>query len=154
MPHQTFSREADMRHRCIAIYAVCSASLQLAGCVAPSEPDQEGTASTEQASFGGNLGSVVGNPVGGGGTTGATNAHKPSCAPSSAPDMSFAWTAPTTGPYTFTTVTSLTTPFDTVLEVRNFETGDSLGCNDDSAGTLQSTVTVNLMIGTTVRVVV
>jgi hypothetical protein len=140
-----------MKRRDIAIYAVCSVSLQLAACV---DPTDEVTTSAEQASFGGTLGSVVGSPVGGGGTTGATNAHTPSCAPSSAPDMSFSWTAPTSGTYTFTTVTTLTASFDTVLEVRDFETGASLGCNDDSSGTLQSTVSVNLPIGRTVRVVV
>jgi hypothetical protein len=95
--------------------------------------------------------------VTGNNTTGLTNDNQPApaCASSNAPDLAYSWTAPTTGTYTFTTVQNPPAPtFDTVLEIRNFTTGASLGCNDDSAGTPQSTVSVNLSIGQTVRIVV
>jgi len=111
----------------------------------------------EQASFGGSLGSVLGSAVATNNTAGLTNDHAPTCGSAgSAPDIAYSWTAPATGTYTFTTVGSADTfsPFDTILEIRNFTTNASLGCKDDSGGTLQSTVSVALTIGQTVRVVV
>lgn len=135
----------------IAYCSVWSASLGLAGCVASAGDDE---ASVEQASFGANLGSVVGSPVATGGTAGATNDNRPSCSTSStAPDMAYFWSAPATGTYTFSTVTSRAS-FDTVLEVRDVATGVSLGCNDDSAGTLQSTVSLGMTSGQVVRVII
>jgi hypothetical protein len=136
----------------IASCAMWSASLGLAGCAASGDDDE--LANVEQASFGANLGSVVANPVATGGTAGGTNDNRPACSSTStAPDMAYFWTAPATGTYTFSTVTPRPS-FDTVLEVRNLVTGASLGCNDDSAGTLQSTVSVNMTSGQLVRVIV
>jgi hypothetical protein len=136
----------------IASCAAWSASLGLAGCATPAADDEQ--ADVEQASFGANLGSVVATPVATGGTAGGTNDNRPACSPSStAPDMAYFWTAPATGTYTFTTVTSRPT-FDTVLEVRNVATGASLGCNDDSAGTLQSTVSLAMTSGQVVRIII
>lgn len=148
-----------MRNRSIVIWtvycAVWSASLGLAGCAASAGDDEQ--EDVEQASFGANLGSVVATPAATGNTTGGTNDNRPSCSPSStAPDIAYFWTAPTTGTYTFSTVTSIpmSAPFDTVLEIRNVATGASLGCNDDSPGTVRSTVSVNLTSGQVVRVIV
>jgi hypothetical protein len=44
--------------------------------------------------------------------------------------------------------------FDGCFGVRQYNTGASLGCNDDSNGTLQSTVSVSLAGGQTVMIVV
>lgn len=52
-----------MKSRYIALYAVCSASLQLAGCVEPAEPGKAGTASTDQASLEDNLDGVIDIPM-------------------------------------------------------------------------------------------
>ncbi len=140
-----------LRH-CILTNITWTALLCLVGCMEPDSDDNTG--SIQQASFGGALGSVVGNPVASNNTTGLTNEHQPTCVSSSAPDLAYSWTAPSTGTYTFSTVSSLATTYDTVLELRDFNTGASLGCNDDSNGTLQSTVSVALSIGRTVKIVV
>lgn len=140
----------------IAYRAVWTALLALAGCAASAGDNDQ--ASVEQASFGANLGTVVATPVATGGTAGGTNDNRPACSPSStAPDVAYFWTAPATGTYTFTTVfpsAAAGVLFDTVLEVRNLITGASLGCNDDSAGTLQSTVPVAMTSGQAVRIIV
>ena len=70
---------------------------------------------------------------------------------SAAVDMAYTWTAPSAGNYTFNTLGS---SFDTILEIREYNTGASLGCNDDSNGTLQSTVSASLAAGQTVMIVV
>lgn len=134
-----------------------ASSLCLAACVELDEEiegDSDEHSSVAQASFGGNLGSVIGSPVATSNTSGLINEHQPTCAPSNAPDLAYSWTAPSTGTYTFSTGSGSSGSFDTVLEVRNFTTGASLRCNDDSNGTRFSTVSVSLSIGQTVRVVV
>jgi hypothetical protein len=153
LQHGTATRGQHMKRTCIFMNITWITLLGLSGCLEPGSDDR--SASVEQASFGGNLGSVVGNPVASNNTAGLTNEHQPTCVvSSSAPDLAYAWTAPATGTYTFSTVAPLITTFDTILEIRNFDTGASLGCNDDSSGTLQSTVSVNLTIGQTIRIVV
>jgi hypothetical protein len=141
-------------NRIALIVGMAWGTISQGGCV--DSGDNNNLSTAEQASFGEALGSVVGNPVASNNTAGLVNDHQPTCAPSSAPDLSYVWTSPATGTYTFSTVGSsaTTSPFDTILEVRNFNTGGSLGCNDDSAGTLQSTVSVNLTIGQAVKIVV
>lgn len=135
------------------ISIIASSAIGLGACLDGSD-DGDNNASIEQASFGGSLGSVIGNPVASNSTSGLVNEHQPTCAPSSAPDLAYAWTAPSSGTYTFSTVSSLATTFDTILQIRDFNTGASLGCNDDSGGTFQSTVSVNLSIGQAIRIVV
>lgn len=130
----------------IATFAVM---LNLGGCMEPSTNDDN--ASVEQFSFGSDLGVSLGSPVTTNSTIGRTNDYQPSCVSSStAPDMAYTWTAPSSGTYTFNTFGS---SFDTVLEVRQYNTGASLGCNDDSSG-LQSSVSTSLAAGQTVLVVV
>jgi hypothetical protein len=127
--------------------------LCLGGCLEAADEDTD--TSITQESFGGDLGNVVGTFIASNTTVGGTNQHQPTCATSTAPDMSYSWTAPSTGSFTFTTTpTPPTGSFDTILQVRDFTSGASLGCNDDSAGTALSTVAVNLTIGQTVRIVV
>lgn len=106
----------------------------LAACTAPTEADS----TLDQASYLGDLGVGLGSPVTTSSTTGLTNDYQPACAYSAAPDAAYTWTAPAAGSYTFSTAGS---GFDTVLDVRQYNTGASLGCNDDSGGTLQSSVT-------------
>jgi hypothetical protein len=98
------------------------------------------------------LGSSLGAPVISGATSGASE-FTPQCVPdSSAPDQSFKWTAPATGTYTFTTFGS---NFDTALHIiYPFDAKGSLGCSDNSSGTHQSSVTLNLTGGQVIRVVV
>jgi hypothetical protein len=120
-----------------------------AGCAELASQDDLG--SVEQLSFLGDLGVALGSPVTTGSTTGRSNDYVPTCVSTNAPDASYTWTAPSSGTYKFTTAGS---SFDTVLEVRVYNTGASLGCNDDSNSTLQSSVSVVLSGGQTVIVVI
>jgi hypothetical protein len=132
-----------------ALTLAVTATLYLAGCATQLDDD---ATTVEQFSTGGNLGSSVGNPVASGTTVGLSNDYQPSCAPAgAAPDLAFTWTAPESGSYTFSTLGS---SFDTVLELRLPPTGASLGCDDDSSGTAQSTVTASLSAGETIQVIV
>lgn len=121
----------------------------LAACTDPDAQDDLG--SIEQLTFIGDLGVALGSPVATSSTTGLTNDYTPSCATSTAPDASYTWTAPSSGTYVFSTAGS---SFDTILQVRAYNTAASLGCNDDSNATLQSTVSVSLSGGQTVIVVI
>lgn len=140
-------------HRISAVpYRITLALALAAGvgaCTDPGPQDDLGT--IEQLSYLGDLGVALGSPVVTGSTTGRSNDYQSSCASSTAPDASYTWTAPSAGTYVFSTAGSA---FDTVLEVRAYNTGASLGCNDDSNGTLQSTVSVSLSSGQTVIVVI
>lgn len=100
----------------------------------------------------GNLGTALGSPVVTGSTSGLSNDYQPTCiSNSSAPDASYTWTAPSTGSFVFDTAGS---GFDTVLEIRRSSDNQSLGCNDDGLGTVQSSVAVSLLAGQTVKVVI
>jgi hypothetical protein len=126
--------------------------LGVAACAAP-DPD----AVVEQPVFGNPLGSVLGSPVASNNTSGLANQHTPTCGPpSAAPDIAYTWTAPATGAYTFTTAGSETSfaPFDTLVEVRSLPGNAALGCDDNSGGSAQSSVTVALTAGQAVVVVI
>ncbi|HEX4416743.1 MAG TPA: LamG-like jellyroll fold domain-containing protein [Kofleriaceae bacterium] len=134
-------------HRALTLAA--TAALYLGGCA--TQPDDDAT-TVEQFSTGANLGSSIGSPVISSSTVGLSNDYQPSCTPAgSAPDLALTWTAPATGRYTFSTLGS---SFDTVLELRLPPTGASLGCNDDSSGTVQSTVSATLSAGETIQIIV
>ena len=66
-------------------------------------------------------------------------------------DVSYRWIAPGAGDYDFST---LGRSIDTVLEVLDYNTGASLGCNDDYDPKVQSLVTASLSARQTVLVVV
>ena len=134
----------------ISINAALTTMLFLGGCLQAADPGED-TKSVEQFTFEGDLGVALGTPVATNHTGGLTNDYTPTCVGGSAPDASYTWTAPSTGSYTFSTAGS---SFDTVLEIRRINTLVSLGCNDDSGGTLQSTVSVSLLAGDTVVIVV
>ncbi|NOK23194.1 hypothetical protein [Corallococcus carmarthensis] len=107
----------------------------------------------EQGTYGADLGRRVGAGIASINTCGLANDFTPTCSPSStAPEIAYIWTAPWTANYTFTTQGS---NFDTVLEVRPYnDTTQSFGCNDDSNGTVQSSVTTHLTAGQTVYLIV
>jgi hypothetical protein len=131
--------------------AVSTLLTSASGCISDFEAP-EATGTVDQETFMGDLGEALGSPVVTGHTSGLTNDYTPTCIPSStAPDASYTWTAPATASYQFTTAGST---FDTVLEIRAANTNLSMGCNDDSNGTLQSSVTVNVAAGQTVMIVI
>jgi hypothetical protein len=139
-----------------------AASLLLLGLGACAELDQTGEGiepgselsaeqlgAVEQATFSGNLGTVLGSPIAMGNTNGLTHELTPTCvSTSTAPEASFIWTAPTAATYVFSTAGS---SFDTVIDVMGL-TGASLGCNDDFSGTMQSQVTVPLALNQVVLI--
>jgi hypothetical protein len=95
----------------------------------------------------------TGSGVSIGSTCGAANELTPSCAGSYASDFNHYWIAPYDGAFTFSTLGGGTL-FNTVLQVTDWRTGTPLGCNDDAANTLQSSVTVNLAANQEVRITV
>jgi hypothetical protein len=125
----------------------------LIGVASCAEPPPADLGEVEQLTLIGGLGDVLGSSVATGTTVGRSNDFAPACiSNSNAPDASYSWTAPWTGSFVFTTSGSA---FDTVLDVRSgSNTSVSLGCNDDSNGTLQSTVIVSLAAGQAVRIVI
>ncbi|WP_309887987.1 hypothetical protein [Archangium sp.] len=136
----------------LTLCLICHA-LALSACGPGSSFDNEQElGSLEQQTYGADLGRAVGPSVASTNTCGLSNDFKPSCGFSSgAPDVAYIWTAPWTANYTFTTQGS---NFDTLLEVRPYNnTPQSLGCNDDSNGTLQSSVTASLSAGQTVLII-
>ncbi len=128
--------------------ALMTAALLLAGLAACGEMELSDTeegdveneelGSVEQETFSGNLGVALGRPVAAGNTNGLTNEFVATCISAdpgnTAPEASFIWKTGTAGTYTMTTAGSA---FDTTLEVYDL-TGASIGCNDDTASTLQS----------------
>jgi hypothetical protein len=114
-------------------------------------PDDE-KGSEADKTYRGDLGVALGNPVVTGSTGGLSNDYQPTCVSNSvAADASYTWTAPSSGTFVFDTMGS---GFDTVLQIRRYNDSAPLGCNDDSSGTLQSTVSVPLSAGQTVLVII
>lgn len=98
------------------------------------------------------LGSRTGSLIVRGTTVGGTNQNMPSCSSGSSPDVAFAWQAPATGTYSFTTAGS---EYDTVISVRS-ETclGSELACNDDDNGARTSLVSVSLTAGQNIAILI
>jgi hypothetical protein len=88
-----------------------------------------------------------------GSTLGLPDGNQPSCVAvaSGAGDVTFEFTAPANGNYTFDTFGSA---YDTALYVLDSCGGLELGCNDDAGGTVQSRVQAPLTAGQTVIIVV
>ncbi|MDC0680585.1 MXAN_6577-like cysteine-rich protein [Sorangium atrum] len=85
-------------------------------------------------------------------TSGLDGVLQPACSMSDSPEVSYSFTAPIAGRYTFDTLGST---FNTVLHVHDGScTGASLGCNDDAEGSYQSQVSTPLAQGQTAVVVV
>lgn len=137
----------------LPLWLICHA-VALSGCGPGSSIDNEQEfGSLKQEAYGGDLGQAVGPSIAANYTCGLSNDFTPSCVHgSTVSDIAYIWTAPWTANYTFTTQGS---DFDTVLEIRPYNnTSQSLGCNDDSNSTLQSSVTTTLSAGQTVLVII
>ena len=105
------------------------------------------------------LGSALSPTVFGGSTAGRLSSHTPpaTCTDMPAavsPDVVYAWTAPSSGTFTFDTIGS---GFDTVLTVRSGScTGTALGCSDDivNATTTTSRLTLALSAGQAIAIII
>jgi hypothetical protein len=122
-----------------------------AGC--PShESGKEDAGSHPTASIGmlswNSLGSRVGPAVATGNLLNAANESTPPCGVSSpkGSDMTYQWTAPVTGLYTFTTEAK---DFDTILSIYD-STGELLGCNADKSSALVLEMAANAVFRITV----
>jgi hypothetical protein len=99
-----------------------------------------------------NIWTAIGPVVTFGNTDAEDDSLPQSCAAGGSADHVIAFTALVVGSYVFDTVGST---YDTALVVfGSCDPGSELACNDDSDGTLQSQVVVNLVAGQTVFVVV
>ncbi|MBI3386971.1 MAG: hypothetical protein HY027_04430 [Deltaproteobacteria bacterium] len=93
--------------------------------------------------------SVTGTTVGGANALGGAACGEGG---DTAPDFTYEWTAPADGAYVIETLGSA---FDTVLYVRDGVcNGRELACNDDTNGSMQSQINVQLVAGQTVIIVV
>ena len=115
------------------------------------------------------LGESTGDEIGSGSTTGMGDDYSGSCGGSGGADVAYLWTAPTTGRYQFDTIGS---SFDTLIRLFLAESGgglgegvlcgsggssgdaSDLGCDDDSGGSLTSSLTYSVTEGTEYVVVV
>jgi len=88
------------------------------------------------------------------GMTGTVSGERGSCG-GNGPELALVYTATRAGRVVFSTIDPGTT-FDTVLYVRSTceDAMTELGCNDDAGGTLQSSATVDVSVGTVVYVFV
>jgi hypothetical protein len=143
--------ERHLRGSLTLWFACCAVALSACGTEAPFDDALE-LATLEQHTNLGDLGQALGTPVASPHTCGRTNDFTPSCGYSSGnSDVSYNWTAPRTGRYTFSTQGS---NFDTILEVRPYnDTTQSLGCNDDTNGQLTSSVSILLSAGQQVVII-
>ncbi|MBI2379091.1 MAG: hypothetical protein HYV07_34165 [Deltaproteobacteria bacterium] len=100
----------------------------------------------------GDLGSTLGAAIASGTTVGAPDSFDESCGLEGGSDVSFTWTAPADGRYSFDTFGS---DFDTVLAVQNGACNPSseLACNDQTDGD-QSRVRVDLTAGQRITIVI
>ncbi len=96
------------------------------------------------------LGSTVPQTTNGN-TSGGPDHLLPSCTGQSAPENYYAFTAPSTGSYVFSTANS---SFDTVRTVFDSASCGELGCNDNFGAQITSRVQTTLTMGQTVYVVV
>lgn len=92
-----------------------------------------------------------GNESSGESTAQEDDVHALSCASGSAPDLAFAWTAPLTDYYAFSTAGS---GFDTVVAVLDDCDGAELACNNNHRGSPQGVAVARVEAGQTVVVVV
>jgi hypothetical protein len=111
----------------------------------PRTPDLSELDTVTQQTMVGDLGTSQGTPLAIYPTTcTASNQWRTTCGSGSSRDISYVWTVPATGVYTFSTRNS---NFDTVLEIRNYHaTSEVIACNDDTSTTLQSSITLNSLI--------
>jgi deoxyribonuclease-1 len=98
------------------------------------------------------LGSALGAAVAAGTTAGKPNEYSGSCGGSDASEAVLGWTAPAAGDYVFDTMGS---SLSTVLyALQGSCAGAEIACNDDTDGTPQSAISLNLDLGETVVLVI
>jgi hypothetical protein len=115
----------------------CGLLMIACGPVETFETEELGQVSQELS-----LGSTLAIPAAWGSTCGLNNGVTPTCAPSSASDMSYTWTAPSSGTFTFSTTGS---NFSTVLQVAPYGAPLSpLGCNSNGSS---SSLSLSLTAG-------
>ncbi|WP_437831498.1 Kelch repeat-containing protein [Sorangium sp. So ce1153] len=142
----------NARHR-----AFFTSSILISACVTdfdgemPYDPGEVEDVASAEGALTINLGSSLASPVISGDTCGLADELTPTCGSVGAPDQAFLWTSPDTGEFRFSTEGS---SYDTLLQILNPATGESLGCNDDASGTLLSSLAVSLSANQQVRVVV
>ncbi|MCP3102143.1 hypothetical protein LZ198_25060 [Myxococcus sp. K15C18031901] len=140
------------------------AAVVMSGACGPVPPEEEGLgewgpegsggtgsevlgepSEVSQMTFVGDLGRALGSPIATHPSTcTASNQWRTTCGSGSSRDISYVWTVPETGKYTFSTINS---NFDTVMEIRHFtSTSSVMGCNDDTSTTPQSRVTLNGLV--------
>jgi hypothetical protein len=136
--------------------AACGVDDEVTGAKAPANLEQ-----ARQALFV-DIYSDVGSPVTSGSVYGAANEFTAPASCADGPggsDLSFKWTAPQTGSYTFNTA-GAGSLLDSVLHIYTFNTTTAtqlLGCNDNidlAANNLASSVTLTLTAGTQIRIIV
>lgn len=93
----------------------------------------------------GDLGTQLGSPLATYAYISTTsNQWSVSCNGGSSRDISYVWTVPATGSYSFSTSGS---NFDTVLQIRHLsDTASIMGCNDDYGSGLQSKITLSGLV--------
>jgi hypothetical protein len=140
------------------IVMAAAAAWSLLACqldMEPAEGHLDDLDDVESISQGLSLGTSLGHNLASGSTCGLNNGVTPRCAPSNASDMTYEWTAPSSGTFTFTT-TGAGTNFNTVLQIADyFSPSTFLGCNDNaSASTTKSTLSLSLTSGKKILVAI
>jgi hypothetical protein len=130
-------------------------ALFYAGCALDAETELDEAdiigVAEQEITFDADLGTLIGSPVAQGNTCNQGNQFNSSCGSNGSADLAYYWTAPYAGNFTFTTAGS---SYDTVLQVLNDTQSASLGCNDDSNGNAQSTISLGLAAGQKITLVV
>lgn len=128
-------------------FLACGLSLIVTGCEGADDAldDESNGENIETTSQAFSLGSSLGKPVYSSNTCGLNNGVTPGCTASSASDMSFQWTAPSSGTFTFSTSGS---SFDTVLVIADYSSPSSvLACAGSVSGTGGESVSLALASG-------
>ena len=135
----------------LPIILACSIGTLLPACQLEMEP-MEGDieeSDVESVSHALSLGAALGHSLASGSTCGLNNSVTPICAISTASDMTYEWTAPSAGTFTFTT-TGSGTNFNTALQVASYTSPSTIvGCNDNVSSTNdRSSLSLSLSSGT------
>lgn len=111
----------------------------------PSASELSGSGTVQAQALLADLGARLGSPVATYASISTTsNQWSVSCNGGSSRDISYVWTVPETGSYSFSTNGS---NFDTVLQIRHFSSTSSImACNDDSGSNLYSRATLSGLI--------
>ncbi|HEX8818535.1 MAG TPA: hypothetical protein VF794_01315 [Archangium sp.] len=111
----------------------------------PGAAEISGAGTVHEQGLVGDLETRLGSPVATYASISTTsNQWSVSCNEGSSRDISYVWTVPETGSYTFSTRYS---NFDTVLQIRHLSnTSSVMGCNDDYGSNLYSRTTLSGLV--------